>query len=604
MSRILITSALPYINGIKHLGTLAGSMLPADVYARFQRSRGRETLYICATDEHGTPTELAAAEKGQDPASFCAEQHQLQHDLGRAFGLSWDHFGRSSSPQNHKLTQRFAQQLWEAGFIEERVTQQVYSNADRRFLPDRYVIGTCPHCGYESARGDQCENCTRVLDPADLLHPRSAISGSTDIEIRGSKHLFLRQSLFSGKLRAWIEEKRDRWPLLVTSIALKWLDEGLLDRGVTRDLEWGVPVNAFQWGPNPDGVTPDIEGLAGKVFYVWFDAPIEYISATWEWADARAAEAGKPTPAADAEWERWWREPAAADVTYVEFMGKDNVPFHTVGFPCTLIGLNETLSADGNWSPASNAPWKLVDQLKGFNWLDYYGGKFSTSQSRGVFMDQALELLPADYWRWWITANTPETSDATFTWEQFQAQVNADLADVLGNFVNRILKFTETRFEGVVPAGGAPGPLEARLDADVLGKLRELTDNLENREFRKASASLRQLWVLGNGYLTEAAPWTALKTDPERAAVAVRTGLSLVALFAKVAEPFIPFASETIARSVGESFPGKWPSLEGTSPLDILPPGRAVKAPDVLFKKVEDAQVAEWRERFGGPEAG
>jgi methionyl-tRNA synthetase len=602
MSRILITSALPYVSGIKHLGTLAGSMLPADVYARFQRSRGRETLYICATDEHGTPTELAAAEKGQDPATFCAEQHQIQHDLGRRFGLSWDHFGRSSSPQNHRLTQRFAQQLWEAGFIEERVTQQVYSNADKRFLPDRYVIGTCPHCGYEQARGDQCENCTRVLDPADLLHPRSAISGSTDIEIRGSKHLFLRQSLFASKLRAWIEDKRDRWPLLVTSIALKWLDEGLQDRGITRDLEWGVPVNAFEWGPNPQGALPDIEGLAGKVFYVWFDAPIEYIAATWEWADAKAAEVGTG-PADEAEWERWWREPAAADVTYVEFMGKDNVPFHTVGFPCTLIGLNESLSAHGKWSPTANAPWKLVDELKGFNWLDYYGGRFSTSQNRGVFMDQALELLPADYWRWWITANTPESSDASFVWEQFQAQVNADLADVLGNFVNRILKFTETRFDGVVPAGGDPGPLEARLAKDVLAKLRELTENLEGREFRKASAALRQLWVLGNGYLTEAAPWTALKTDPERAAVAVRTGLDLVALFAKVCEPFIPFAAETIALSVGESFPGRWPALDGDGVLDILPPGRPVKAPEVLFKKVEDAQVAEWRERFGGPEA-
>ncbi|THD62093.1 methionine--tRNA ligase [Phenylobacterium sp.] len=602
MSRILITSALPYINGIKHLGTLAGSMLPADVYARFQRSRGRETLYICATDEHGTPTELAAAEKGQDPATFCAEQHQIQHDLGRAFGLSWDHFGRSSSPQNHRLTQRFAQQLWEAGFIEERVTQQVYSNADKRFLPDRYVIGTCPHCGYESARGDQCENCTRVLDPADLIHPRSAVSGSTDIEIRGSKHLFLRQSLFAGKLRHWIEAKRDRWPLLVTSIALKWLDEGLQDRGITRDLEWGVPVNAFEWGPNPEGRTPDIEGLAGKVFYVWFDAPIEYIAATWEWADARAAEAGTG-PAPDADWERWWREPAAADVTYVEFMGKDNVPFHTVGFPCTLFGINETLGADGKFTPVNNAPWKLVDQLKGFNWLDYYGGKFSTSQKRGVFMDHALELLPADYWRWWVTANTPETSDATFTWEQFQAQVNADLADVLGNFVNRILKFTESRFEGKVPEGGAAGPLEEKLEADVLAKLRELTEHLEGREFRKAATALRQLWVLGNGYLTEAAPWTAFKTDPGRAAVGVRTGLNLVALFAKICEPFIPFAAETVALSVGEAFPGRWPVLDGSPVLAILPEGRPVKAPDVLFRKVEDTQVAEWRERFGGPEA-
>ncbi len=602
MTRILITSALPYAAGAKHLGNLAGSMLPADVYARFQRSRGRETLYICATDEHGTPAELAAADVGLPVADFCAQAHTKLHDIGRGFGLSFDFFGRSSSPQNHKLTQRFAQQLWEAGFIEERVTQQVYSNADKRFLPDRYVIGTCPHCGYEAARGDQCENCTRVLDPADLLKPRSAVSGSEDIEIRGSKHLFLRQSLFAGKLRQWIEAKRDRWPLLVTSIALKWLDEGLQDRGITRDLEWGVPVNAFEWGPNPEGQIPDIEGLAGKVFYVWFDAPIEYIAATWEWADAKAQEAGEG-PAADAEWERWWREPAAADVTYVEFMGKDNVPFHTVGFPCTLFGINEKLGSDGKFTPVSNAPWKLVDQLKGLNWLNYYGGKFSTSQKRGIFMDQALDLLPADYWRWWLTANMPESADSSFTWEQFQDQVNADLADVLGNFVNRILKFTESRFEGVVPADGEAGPLEAKLDADVLAKLRELTEHLENREFRKATAALRQLWVLGNGYLTEAAPWTAFKTDPARAAVGVRTGLNLVALFAKVSEPFIPSTAETIAMAVGESFPGRWPSLDGQGALDILPVGRPVKAPEVLFRKIEDAQVAEWRERFGGPEA-
>ena len=596
MSRILITSALPYINGIKHLGTLAGSMLPADVYARFQRSRGHETLYLCATDEHGTTTELAAAEAGLDPATFCERAHALQYDLGRKFGLSWDHFGRSSFPPNHRLTQRFAQQLWEAGFLEERVTQQVYSNADKRFLPDRYVIGTCPHCGYESARGDQCENCTRVLDPTDLIRPRSAVSGSEDIQVRSSKHLFLRQSLFAGKLRTWIESKRGHWPLLVTSIALKWLDEGLQDRGITRDVEWGVAVNAFEWGPNPDGQLPDIEGLAGKVFYVWFDAPIEYIGVTWEWADAQAAEAGRPPD--DADWRRWWQLPVAADVTYVEFMGKDNVPFHTVGFPTTLMGVNEAIAKGGADAPT----WKVVDELKGFNYLDYYGGKFSTSLQRGVFMDQALEILPPDYWRWWITANSPETSDATFAWEQFQMQVNADLADVLGNFVNRILKFTESRFDGAVPAGGLDGPLEVKLHADVLAKLRELTDHLEGREFRKASTALRQLWVLGNGYLTEAAPWTAFKTDPERAAVAVRTGLNLVALFAKVSEPFIPFSAETIALSVGEAFPGRWPDLAGEGLLTALPPGRPVAAPEVLFRKVEDTQVAEWRERFGGPE--
>ncbi|MCA3709972.1 MAG: methionine--tRNA ligase [Phenylobacterium sp.] len=588
MTRILITSALPYINGIKHLGTLAGSMLPADVYARFKRAQGLETLYICATDEHGTPTELAAAAAGIDVASFCRQQHEVQARLAAGFGLSWDHFGRSSSPQNRDMTQAMARQLWESGFIEERVTQQVYSNADHRFLPDRYVIGTCPHCGYAAARGDQCENCTRVLDPADLIQPRSAVSGSDDIEIRPSKHLFLRQSLFAERLRAWIEGKKASWPLLVTSIALKWLDEGLQDRGITRDLEWGVPVNAADWGPNPDGQRPDVEGLKGKVFYVWFDAPIEYIGATREWADATGA-----------DWERWWRGEAASDVTYVQFMGKDNVPFHTVGFPCTLIGVNERLGPDGAWTPASNTPWKLVDRLKGFNWLDYYGGRFSTSQQRGVFMDQALELLPADYWRWWIIANAPEGSDASFVWEQFQAQVNADLADVFGNFINRILRFTESRFDGKVPDGGEEGPLEARLRADVAEKLADLTAQLEALEMRKSAQALRQLWVLGNQYLTEAAPWTAVKTDRDRAAVSVRMGLNLVALFARVSRPFIPFTCEVVAKAVGESQDAPWP--DPAVALDLLPTGREVRAPDVLFRKVEAEQVEAWRARFGGP---
>ena len=243
-----------------------------------------------------------------------------------------------------------------------------------------------------------------------------------------------------------------------------------------------------------------------------------------------------------------------------------------------------------------------MDTLKGFNWLNYYGGRFSTTHQRGVFVDAALEILPADYWRWWLVANAPESADAVFTWEQFQAQVNADLADVLGNFVNRILKFTETRFEGVVPDGGEEGELEARLRLNLQARVAELDNYLADCEFRKATAALRQIWVLGNGYLTEAAPWTAIKTDRDRAAVAVRTGLNLAALFAKLSEPFIPFAAETIALSVGEPGGGDWPVGEkGLSLLDILPPGRGVKAPDVLFKKVEDAQVAEWRERFGGP---
>jgi methionyl-tRNA synthetase len=564
MARILITSALPYINGIKHLGNLAGSMLPADVYARFQRARGNEVLYVCATDEHGTPAELAAAAAGQEVRAYCDEQHELQKRVGEAFGLSWDYFGRSSSPQNRELTQHFADVLEQRGLIEERVDKMIYSVEDRRFLPDRYVEGRCPICGYDRARGDQCDNCGSLLDPIDLIEPWSAISGSKDLEVRETRHLYLLQSKLQDRIRAWVDQ-RD-FPALTRSIAYKHLDEGLIDRGVTRDLVWGVPV-AKNGQPRP--------GFENKVFYVWFDAPIEYIGATWEWAEATGA-----------DWRRWWRlDEGADDVRYVQFMGKDNVAFHSVSFPVTLLGSEE--------------PWKTVDVLKAFNWLNWYGGKFSTSQQRGVFMDAALEILPPDYWRWWLTANAPEGSDTAFTWEQFQATVNKDLADILGNFVNRILKFTETRFDAVVPEGGEPGEIEHRLQGAIDARLAEIAEHLDGIEIRKAAQALRSLWVLGNEYLQEAAPWTAIKTDRDRAAVVVRTGLNLVSLFAAASRPFIPFTADVIDHALGTPSEG-WPAGDL---LSRLPAGTPVRAPEVLFRKIEDAQVAEWTARFGGPEA-
>jgi len=317
--------------------------------------------------------------------------------------------------------------------------------------------------------------------------------------------------------------------------------------------------------------------MEDKVFYVWFDAPVEYIGATQEWADKNGT-----------TWRDWWRlDEGAEDVRYVQFMGKDNVAFHTVSFPATIIGSGE--------------PWKTVDQLKAFNWLNWYGGKFSTSQKRGVFMDQALELLPADYWRWHLTAYGPEGSDAAFTWEQFQSTTNKDLADVLGNFVNRIVKFAESKFDGVVPDGGEPGPLEAKLAGDVAAGIAEATAQFEAMEFRKAAVALRATWVLGNEYLQEAAPWTAFKSDVERSAVGVRTGLNLVALFARLAAPVMPFSAEKIAASVGAT-DLSWPEA-GADLLDVLPRGQTVAAAEVLFRKIEDVQVAEWTERFGGAEA-
>ena len=571
MSKILITSALPYINGVKHLGNLAGSMLPADVYARAMRLLGHEVLYICATDEHGTPAELAAQIEGEETVAYCNAMHEAQKSAGDKFKLSYDYFGRSSSVSNHKLTQHFANTLEEKGLIEERVSQQVYSNADGRFLPDRYVEGICPNCGFEKARGDQCDSCGKLLDPIDLIEPYSAVSGSKDVEIRDTNHLYLKQSSLSGDLLDWVN-KSEGWPHLATSIAHKWLAEGLRDRSITRDLKWGIPVL------NADGSAR--EGFEGKVFYVWFDAPIAYIAATQDWAE----ENGK-------DWKSWWRTDAGAeDTKYVQFMGKDNVAFHTLSFPTTILGSGE--------------PWKLVDRLKAFNWVTWYGGKFSTSQKRGVFMDQALDIAPSDYWRWHLIANAPESSDTAFTWEEFQLSVNSDLANVLGNFVNRITKYACGKFEGKVPEGGKRTAAEEWLLKELNQRIPLLISFYEKREFRKAMSETRAIWAAGNEYLTQAAPWTHYKTDINQAAMGVRVGLNLVSLFGILAQPIIPDAASKIldAMNIPENNRSwNFASTETiTELIDALPFGHAINSPDVLFTKIEDNDVEIWAEKFKG----
>ncbi len=569
MARYLITSAIPYINGIKHLGNLVGSQLPADLYARYQRARGHEVMFVCATDEHGTPAELAAAKAGKPVAEYCAEMHQVQAEIARGFGLSFDHFGRSSSAQNRALTQHFARRLGENGLIEVVTETQVYSVADGRFLPDRYIEGTCPNCGYERARGDQCENCTKQLEPTDLIDARSAISGSTDLEMRETRHLYLRQSLLKDKLDAWIDSKTD-WPVLTTSIAKKWLHDGdgLQDRGITRDLDWGVPAQ-FEGAP--------WEGMEGKVFYVWFDAPIEYIAATHEWADSHGL--------SDKDWKRWWRtDEGAEDVRYVQFMGKDNVPFHTLSFPATIMGSGE--------------PWKLVDYIKSFNYLNYDGGQFSASQGRGVFMDQALSILPADYWRWWLLSHAPENSDSEFTWENFQASVNKDLADVLGNFVSRVTKFCRAKFGEAVPEGGEWGDQEQALIRDLGQRIRTYEAHMDAMEIRKASGELRAIWVAGNEYLQSAAPWVAFKEDPDRAAAIIRLSLNLIRLYAILSAPFIPGAAASMLAAMHATDDG-WPG-EVEQALSALPAGHGFEVPEVLFAKITDAQREEWQEKFAG----
>ncbi|HXP04723.1 MAG TPA: methionine--tRNA ligase [Stellaceae bacterium] len=561
MAKVLITSALPYINGIKHLGNLIGSMLSADLYARFMRATGNEVLFICATDEHGTPAEIAALEAGMAVEEYCAKQHEIQAQIYRDFALSFDYFGRSSSPQNHELTNHFYHRLDDAGFIEERTLPQVYSVDDGRFLPDRYIIGTCPHCGYTNARGDQCENCTRLLEPTDLKDARSAISGSSKLEVRQTKHLFLQLPKLADRVEEWIDSRKD-WPLLVSSIAKGWLREGLQDRGITRDLKWGVPV--------------DRPGFEGKVFYVWFDAPIEYIGATKEWADA----------APGRDWKRWWYD--AADVRYVEFMAKDNVPFHTVSFPATILGSGE--------------PWKLADYIKGFSWLNFYGGKFSTSQKRGIFLDQALKEYPSDYWRYWLVANAPETDDASFTFSGFAGVCNKDLADTFGNFVNRILRFCSARFGDAVPAGGEPGPMETELSRDVSEVMERYTANLEAMQLRRAAAELKELWTLGNVYVDRAAPWTAIKTDKDRAAVILRVAINLARLYAIVGSPIIPDTCARLRQALGvEIAEAYWPT-DAAAELAALSAGHKFAVPPPLFKKIAPEEIADLAQRYGGDE--
>lgn len=558
--RHLLSAGLPYINGVKHLGNLVGSMLPADVYARFLRQRGHEVLYVCGTDEHGAPAEIAAETAGESVADYCTRLHDIQADIYRRFDISFDHFGRTSRAPNHALTQEIFLQLHAAGLVEARAIRQVWSPDDGRFLADRYIIGTCPHCGYDKARGDQCENCTSLLDPTDLKDARSALSGSRNLEVKDREHLFLTLSALQGRLEEWVRAQ-EQWPALTRQIAWKWLNEGLQDRCITRDLRWGVPV--------------PLEAFGHLVFYVWFDAPIGYIAATAEWAEARG------TPEA---WREWWRGGDSDGVRYTQFMGKDNLPFHTVMFPGMLLG--------------ADAGWKLPDQIKGFHWLDYYGGKFSTSLGRGVFTDAALELFPADLWRYALLASCPETSDSTFTWEGFQTAVNKDLADVLGNFVNRVLRFSASKFGDTVPEGGAPGPVEAQLQQDVAAAVAEIEAAFEALEFRAAMRALRRLWTLGNLYIDQRAPWSLIKQDRDEAALVIRTCMNLMLVIGAASAPVIPGLSRTILGAFGREGDAAAPPQAHLG-LDTLGPGAPFTPPAVLVAKIDDARVAELVARFG-----
>lgn len=562
MSKILITSALPYINGVPHLGHMVGCLLPSDVYARYMRMLGHEVLYICGTDEHGTASEVGALKENMPIQEYCDKYHARHQKTYADFNLSFDYFGRTSSEQNKEAVYHIFNQLDKNGFITEKTMKQVYSVDDKMFLADRYITGTCPHCGYEKARGDQCENCTKVLEPTDLINPRSTISGSTNLEIRETKHLFLNLPKIEEKLTAWLKTKEGMWPDVAYSIAKKWLKEGLQLRCITRDLKWGFPVNKA--------------GFEDKVFYVWFDAPIGYIGITKQWADENPS---------SRNWKDWWLD--AKDVRYVEFMGKDNVPYHSITFPATLLGTGEE--------------WTKVDFLKGFSYLTFEGGKFSKSANRGIFAEDAIQEFPADYWRYWLMANAPESSDSSFTFESFVGTVNKDLNGVLGNFAQRVMKMTSSKIGDFVPTGGEFTEADKELISTLKTRCQNYFKYMNELEFRKAVNELRAIWVEGNNYISSTEPWTVIKEDKIRAETILRLCLNLVRIYAILSAPLLPETAKKILAKFGlKPEDVSLQNFDIEKEINVLKSEQPFTVGEALFERITPEKTQELQQKYGG----
>jgi len=553
--KILITSALPYVNGSQHLGHLIGCWLPSDIYARFKRYQGNEVLYVCGADEYGTPTEVGAIKEGMEIHDYCDKYYAIQKEFVDSFNLSLDKYGRTATPKHTELVQKIFTELLEAGFMKEKEIEQVYSVDDDRFLADRYIEGICPKCGYEKARGDQCDKCGELMNAADLINAHSTISGSTNIEVRKTKHFFLALEDMQPLVEKWIST-RVGWSKTSLGIAMKWLKEGLHDRCITRDLKWGIPI--------------PVEGFENKVFYVWFDAPWGYVSISQAWAEETGG-----------DWKKFWLE---EDTKYVQFMGKDNVPFHSVFFPA------EQLSAKDSW--------KTVDILKGMNFLNFKGGKFSKSQGNGFSALDAVSEYPADYWRYWTIANAPESDDADFSFDKFAEQINKDLNDILGNFVLRVLKFCRSKFGETIPEGNGLTEVEEKLFATLEEKVKTYNEHLENVEFRKALATLREIWTEGNEYIASAAPWTEFKENPERAGEIIKVSINLIRLFASLASPIMPTISKQILSFVSSEEECVWCEGNVKGYLTTLQSGSEIRVPDSLFEKVTEERVAELTEKY------
>ena len=545
--RYLVTSALPYANGPVHIGHLAGVYVPSDIYVRYLRLRGKDVVWVCGSDEHGVPITIKARKEGVTPQDVVDKYNDIIKRSFEGLGISFDIYSRTTSPTHRETASEFFRTLYEKGVFSEATSQQYYDEEAKTFLADRYITGTCPHCQSEGAYGDQCEKCGSTLNPTDLLNPKSMISGSAPV-MKETTHWYLPLDKYEGKLREWILEGHKEWKTNVYGQCKSWLDMGLQPRAVSRDLNWGIPV--------------PVEGAEGKVLYVWFDAPIGYISATKDL-----------TP----DWEKYWK---SEDTKMVHFIGKDNIVFHCIVFPAML-------KAHGGYILPENVPAN--------EFLNLEGDKISTSKNWAVWLNEYLEDMPGkeDVLRYVLCANAPETKDNDFTWKDYQARNNNELVAVLGNFVNRAMVLTAKYFDGKVPAAGELTDFDREILAE-LPKLRAaVEENIENYRFREALKEAMNIARLGNKYLADTEPWKVIKTDEARVATILNVALQITANLAVVIEPFMPFTAAKLLRMLGVESLG-W---EKAGASDILAAGHTLGKAELLFEKIEDsvieAQVAK-----------
>lgn len=552
MKKRLITSALPYVNNIPHLGNLI-QVLSADVFARFCRERGYETLYVCGTDEYGTATETRAREEGITPKELCDRYYKVHTDIYNWFNIAFDKWGRTSTREHTEITQDIFLKLYKNGYIQERTIEQLYSEESQMFLADRYVRGTCPKCGYEEARGDQCENCGSLLDPTDLINPRSAFDNSTPV-IKETTHLYIDLPAILPKLQDWMKEAsvKGNWSRNAIQMTQGWIRDGLRERAITRDLKWGIPV--------------PLEEYKEKVFYVWFDAPIGYISITATFTD---------------KWEDWWKNPE--EVELFQFIGKDNIPFHTVIFPSSLLGSGDN--------------WTMLHHMSSSEYLNYEGGQFSKSKGVGVFGNDAKDTgIPADVWRFYIFYNRPETSDFTFTWKDFQEKVNGELIGNFSNLVNRTFTFLMKQFDGEIVPVDRSESWAREFWKEVESLENEITENLEWAHLREAMRKIFALSSYGNRMFQSSEPWKSKETDPEGTKRLLANLAYLIRDLAVLIRPYLPATAERIGAFLGLK-DYAWEQLRVTEGLE------RVQDVQILFKQLEDDQIATLQNRFSGSQA-